>query len=129
VGTDDGEPQAAVAHFAQPARPGPAHIAITLVLLVLHFILTQVSLGVVGLSVMSTDSCAYVACGDQRWVNRAVALTIYGGGALLLGSVIIAVWRLVKGRKAIGVAVTGCVLQVFLAFIALMTMGLAGPTG
>ena len=127
VATHDPELQAAVASYTQRTRPGPVHLAFALVLLVGQFVLMQAMLFVVGVSVMRTDVCAYQDCGDLRWANRAVAVELYGGCALVVGSAVLVVWRLVKGRRALGISVTACVLQLVLGLIALLMMGLAGP--
>lgn len=106
-------------------RPGPAHIAIALILLALQFFLM---LGMTyALSHVALDAmdCGAAACGDIRWAWRGVLTSLIGGSVVLLLSAAVVAWRLVKGRRSVGAAVTGCVLQVFSGLFAMMVVGLA----
>ena len=80
-----------------------------------------------GLMVMSTDSCAYEACGDQAWLNRAMYLAVWGGAALLLVAGAPTLFRIVRHRVAWFIRAIGCIAQIGLA-IACWTMEMqAGP--
>jgi hypothetical protein len=60
-----------------------------------------------------------------RWATAAMGISLVGSIALFGVVAIIAIWRLIKSRAAIGTAVTGCVLQVVLLLITVMMTGLA----
>jgi hypothetical protein len=61
-----------------------------------------------------------------RWATAAMGTSLVGSLALFGVVAIIAIWRLIKSRAAIGIAVTGCVLQVVLLLITVMMTGLVG---
>jgi hypothetical protein len=61
-----------------------------------------------------------------RWATAAMVTSLVGGLALFGAVAIIAIWRLIKSRAAIGIVVTGCALQVALLLITMMMTGLAG---
>lgn len=112
---------------ARRPRAGAAQIAITAAILFLQLTLAQIAASVVGLTAISAvASCGRGDC-DARWAEWAMEATLYGGGALLIVTTAIAIWRLVAAKPSVRVAVTGCVLQVLLALAAAMTVGITGP--
>jgi hypothetical protein len=121
VATDDPELQAAMARYAERDRPGPFHVVFTVLLLGVHLILLLVALYVVAMSAMWTDNCAYVACGDDQWINRAMEMMLAVGGALLV------IDAVAKARKAMWVPLLGCAAQVGISVLAAYMISLAGP--
>jgi len=99
----------------------------TIVLLSAHFVLFGATLFLVGLLVMNTDACAAQKCGDQAWLDRAMNLALWAGGALLFVDVLVTVIRLVRRRVAWIVPLIGCIAQLALAFGAAAMESLAGP--
>jgi hypothetical protein len=61
-----------------------------------------------------------------RWTTAAMGISLVGSLALFGVVAIIAIWRLIKSRAAIGTVVTGCVLQLALLLITMMMTGLVG---
>lgn len=114
-----------------PADPAPRHhranVAATVALLVVHGLLYGASFVVLGLLVMSTDPCAYQKCGDPAWIDRAMALGAWGGGALLLLDIALAVYLLVRRKRAFVVPIVGCLAQVALGAGAVAMELQAGP--
>jgi hypothetical protein len=82
---------------------------------------------VLGLLVMTTDRCAYQKCGDPAWLDRAMNLNLWAGGAILFADVLVTVIRLVRQRVAWVVPLIGCIAQVAVAFGAAAMESLAGP--
>lgn len=80
-----------------------------------------------GLMVMGTDACAYEACGDQAWLNRAMHSAGWGGAGLLLVTVVITLLRIVRHRVAWFVPAIGCVAQLGLGFACAAMEMQAGP--
>jgi hypothetical protein len=80
-----------------------------------------------GLMVMGTDSCAYEACGDQAWLNRAMHFAGWGGAGLLVVTVIITLLQIVRHRVAWFVPAIGCVAQLGLGFACAAMEMQAGP--
>jgi hypothetical protein len=72
----------------------------TIVLLVAHFIFFTATWTVLGLMVMTTDSCGSQKCGDPAWLDRAMHLALWAGGAFLFVDVLVTVIRLVRQRVA-----------------------------
>jgi hypothetical protein len=72
----------------------------TIILLVAHFIFFTATFTVLGLMVMTTDSCGYQKCGDSAWLDRAMFLALWAGGAFLFVDVLLTVIRLVRQRVA-----------------------------
>jgi uncharacterized membrane protein YqjE len=117
---------AAVESVRRP-RAGAAQIAITAAILFLQLTLAQIAVSAVGLTAMSAvASCNPGDC-DPRWAEWAMQATLYGGGALLIVTTAIAIWRLTRAKHSVRVAVTGCALQVLLALAAAMMVGITGP--
>lgn len=112
---------------AEGRRSSAADIVATLVLLVVHGGLYGASFVVLGLLVMSTDPCSYQKCGDPAWIDRAMNLGTWGGAALLVADVVVAVYLLVRGRRAFFVPIIGCLAQVALAALAVAMELRAGP--
>ena len=113
----------------QPPQPrGQApNIAATVVLLLVHGGLYAASLVLLGLLVMVTDPCGSVTCGDPAWADRAGWLGLWGGGAVLVADVVVAVFLLARRRMAFFVPIIGCVAQVALAIGAAAMEWQAGP--
>jgi hypothetical protein len=99
----------------------------TIFLLFAHFIFFTATLPVVGLMVMGTDSCAYQKCGDPAWLDRAMHLALWAGGAFLLVDILVTVIRLVRQRVAWVVPLVGCAAQLAVAFGAVAMELQAGP--
>jgi hypothetical protein len=99
----------------------------TIVLLVAHFLFFGATIMVLGLLVMTTDPCGYQKCGDPAWLDRAMNVNLWAGGAILFADVAIAVIRLVRQRVAWVVPLIGCIAQLAVAFGAAAMESLAGP--
>jgi hypothetical protein len=108
-------------------RSRPAHIASTLILLVVHAALFGATFALLGLLVMSTDACASVQCGDSAWIDRAMELETWGGGAILLVDIAVSVYLLLRRRRAFISPIVGCVAQILLAIAAVVMELQAGP--
>ena len=124
----------------EPAAPGVAttkttgrprsgaDIVATCVLLVIHGGLYAASFALLGLLVMTTDACGSRKCGDQAWIDRAMDLGTWGGAALLVVDIAVAVYFLMRQkRRAFVVPLIGCVAQVALALAAVAMELQAGP--
>lgn len=113
----------------EPAKTGGrlADVIGTTVLLIAHFFLYGATFMMLGLLVMGTDSCAYQKCGDPVWLDRAISLGAWGGGAILLVDVVVTLVRLIRQRIAWVVPLIGCVAQLALGFGAAAMESLAGP--
>jgi hypothetical protein len=96
-------------------------------LLFAHFIFFTATFTVLGLMVMGTDSCAYQKCGDPAWLDRAMHLALWAGGAFLFVDVLVTVIRLVRQRVAWVVPLIGCIAQLAVAFGAAAMELQAGP--
>jgi hypothetical protein len=99
----------------------------TIVLLVAHFLLFGATTMVLGLLVMITDPCAYRKCGDPAWLDRAMNLNLWVGGALLFVDVLVTVIRLVRRRVAWVVPLICCVAQLAIGVGAAAMEWMAGP--
>jgi hypothetical protein len=66
----------------------------TIVLLVAHFLFFGATIMLLGLLVMTTDPCGYQKCGDPAWLDRAMNVNLWAGGAILFADVVITVIRL-----------------------------------
>jgi hypothetical protein len=99
----------------------------TIVLLSAHFIFFTATFTVLGIMVMTTDSCGYQKCGDPAWLDRAMHLALWAGGAFLVVDVLVTVIRLVRQRVAWVVPLIGCIAQLAVAFGAAAMESLAGP--
>ncbi len=108
-------------------RSNTVDIVATLILLVIHGGLYGATFVVLGLLVMSTDPCGYQKCGDPAWIDRAMNLGIWGGAALLVIDIVIAVYLLVRQKRAFFVPIIGCLAQVALAIGAVAMELQAGP--
>jgi hypothetical protein len=115
------------AYTRRGPRSRPAHIAATVVLLIVHGFLLAATYALLGLLVMVTDSCGSVKCGDPTWIDRAMRLGIWGGAAVLIADFIVAACLLARRRMAFFVPIIGCVAQVGLAVGAAAMEWLAGP--
>ncbi|OBB88588.1 hypothetical protein A5760_24455 [Mycobacterium colombiense] len=108
-------------------RGSTADIVATSVLLVIHGGLYAASFVLLGLLVMTTDPCGSRKCGDPAWIDRAMNLGTWGGAALLVVDIVVAVYFLVRQRRAFFVPLIGCVAQVALALGAVAMELQAGP--
>ncbi|SPM28133.1 hypothetical protein [Mycobacterium terramassiliense] len=104
-----------------------ADIAVTIVLLVVHGFLLGATVVLLGLLVMVTDPCGSVRCGDPAWIDRATALGVWGGAAVLIADLALAVYLLARRRRAFFVPIIGCAAQVALAVGAAAMEWMAGP--
>jgi hypothetical protein len=102
-------------------------IAATIVLLIGHVVLAFFAFLVVGLSVMGTDPCGYVQCGDQRWAGVGVETAMFGGLVLVVADLVVSTMRMARGRLAWFVPVIFCVAQVGLGIAGFAIVSLAGP--
>jgi hypothetical protein len=105
-------------------RLSPAHIATALILLALQFFLMLGLLFTLSRQALDAIDCGYPGC-DVRSVWWGLEALVIGGPVLMLLSAVVVGWRLIRRRRAVSAAITGCVLQVFLALFALMILGLA----
>lgn len=108
-------------------RGSTADIVVTSILLVIHGGLYAASFALLGLLVMTTDPCGSRKCGDPAWIDRAMNLGTWGGAALLAADIVVAVYLLVRQRRAFFVPLIGCVAQVALALGAVAMELRAGP--
>jgi hypothetical protein len=99
----------------------------TIALLVAHFVFFTATLVGLGLMVMITDSCGSRKCGDPAWLDRAMYLALWAGGAFLFLDVLLTVIRLVRQRVAWVVPLLGCVAQLAVALGAAAMALQAGP--
>ena len=104
-----------------------ADLLATIALLVVHVLFFGGTITVLGLLVMSTDPCAYQKCGDPAWLDRAMNLALWAGGAILFADVVVTLIRLVRKRVAWFVPLIGCIAQLGLAIGAAAMESLAGP--
>ena len=102
-------------------------VTATVVLLLLHAFLVGATVALLGLLVMITDPCGSRRCGDPAWIDRAMVSGLGGGGAIFIGTVVIAVIRLVRHKTAFFVPMIGCAAQVGLAIGAAAMESMAGP--
>lgn len=109
------------------ARSRPADVVATVVLLIVHGFLLAATYVLLGLFVMGTDPCGAVKCGDPAWIDRAMMLGVWGGAAVLVADVAVAVALLIRRRRAFFVPIVGCLAQVGLAIGAAAIETLAGP--
>lgn len=112
---------------AATERSRTTQIAATLILLIVHAGLFGATFALLGLLVMSTDACASVKCGDPAWIDRAMGLGTWGGGAVLLVDFVVAGYLLLRRRRAVISPIVGCVAQVALAIAAVAMELQAGP--
>ena len=108
-------------------RRRPADIAATLVLLIVHGGLFGATIVLLGLFVMVTDPCGSVKCGDPAWIDRAMTLGMWGGAAILIADLAVALYLLMRRRVAFFVPIIGCVAQLALGIGAAAMEWLAGP--
>jgi Family of unknown function (DUF6264) len=125
---DDTEMQSAVAAYNQRSQRKLAmDRTATIVLLAVHALLIAVTIGLLGLLVMSTDPCGYQKCGDPAWINRAMVLGLGGGAVVFVAALVVAIRRLARHRTAFFVPLIGCAAQVALTIGAAAMETLAGP--
>jgi hypothetical protein len=104
----------------------PVDIAATIVLLIGHALALFTYLAV-GLSVMGTDPCGAVQCGDQHWVQVSVLTAMIGGLILVIADLIVSAARMAKGRLAWFVPALFCVAQVGVGAAGWAIVSQAGP--
>lgn len=124
---DDPELQAATTRYAQRNRPGAVAVVFTLLLLGVHLALLLVTIYAIALSAMWFDNCAYVACGDDQWINRAMEMMLIAGGLLLVVDAVVTIWFTITSRRALWMPSLGCLGQVALTIGAFHMVSLAGP--
>jgi hypothetical protein len=112
---------------ARTSHHQTADIVATLVLLVVHGCLYGATFVLLGLLVMTTDSCSARKCGDPAWIDRAMTLGTWGGAAILLADVVVAVFLLSRRMRAFFVPLIGCVAHVALTVAAVAMELQAGP--
>lgn len=99
----------------------------TIALLIAHFVLFTATFVGLGLMVMITDSCAVQKCGDPVWLNRAMNVALWAGGAFVFLDLLVTVIRLVRQRVAWVVPLIGCIAQLAVALGAVAMELQAGP--
>ena len=97
--------------------PGPLNVIATVALLLVQAGLLYASMMLSLVFGMSTDSCAYQACGDESWIERAIIVTLPGSGVVFLAAAIIAVSRLAQRKRAFFVPLLGAIVQLLLMVI------------
>lgn len=107
--------------------PNRADVVATVVLLCAHTGFALYTVFTSFFLVMATDACAYQACGDERWVTRAIYLAIGGSALTVLLDVVLAVVLLAKRRVAFYVPLLGCAAQAAVGLAVLHMAALAGP--
>jgi hypothetical protein len=113
--------------------PGPgqadrtAHIAVTIVLLMVHAFLLAATMALLGLLVMVTDSCGSQRCGDPAWIDRAMWLGLGAGAAIFIADLVVTVIRLARRKVAFFVPIIGCAAQLVVAVGAAAMEFMAGP--
>ena len=124
---DPAAPGVATTQTTTSPRASTADIAATSILLVIHGGLYAASFVLLGLLVMTTDPCGSRRCGDPAWIDRAMNLGTWGGAALLVADIVVAVYFLVRRKRAFFVPLIGCIAQVALALAAVAMELQAGP--
>jgi hypothetical protein len=76
---------------------------------------------------MSTDQCAYQACGDEKFIDWAMMIIVGSGalGAVFFG---VGVLQLVRRKVAFWAPLSGCAGQVGFLILAWAVAKHAGPT-
>jgi hypothetical protein len=108
-----------------PRRVGDvvASVALSLVHAALALYLLFLNLGIA----MSTDPCAYLDCGDERWIWVAMFMaTVINGAAFFIG-VCVSIAFTSSRRTAFAVPLIGCVGHLLLIFATIAVASLAGP--
>jgi hypothetical protein len=100
---------------------------VTILLLVVHVGLFGLGFFIVGMLVMSTDSCAYQACGDPAWLKWANLVHLCAGFALLIADLRLAIFRLRRHRVTFFVPLVCCILEIGLCAAAIAMEAQAGP--
>lgn len=111
----------------EPRRSIPADVIVAIPLLVVHVGLALLMALVAPALAMGTDACAYQACGDEKWVVRAVYLTWAGGALAVIIDIAVTSLLLGKHRIAFWVPIVGCLLQLALGQAVLHMASLSGP--
>ncbi|BBY28173.1 hypothetical protein [Mycolicibacterium sediminis] len=75
---------------------------------------------------MSIDNCAYVDCGDEAWIGRAMWTAV---GSIPVGVFFVglAIYYLARRRVAFWAPLLGCVIQLTMLWGAYAMADLAGP--
>jgi hypothetical protein len=127
VSNDPAVQHALAQHTGRGSGRQLADVIATIVLLVAHFLFFIATIVGLGLLVMITDPCADQKCGDPAWLDRAMNLNLWAGGAILFADVLVTVIRLVRQRVAWLVPLIGCVAQLAVAIGAAAVELRAGP--
>jgi hypothetical protein len=116
---------------ADTASEGAVRIVDAVVALVLFMV--QFGLGAVAFVSyiaipMSTDSCAYVDCGSEKWITPAMAVV---GISPFVGMIFLAggIYLLFRRKPAIWSPLAGCVTQFLMIAVAWGMATQAGPVG
>jgi hypothetical protein len=97
----------------QIRRSGDALIAC--LLLLLAPLLMYITWFVVGLRAMGIGACAFEGCGHLAWLDRVMAVLIWGGVAALLAAAVWTRMRYVRHQDVWFVPLIGYAVQVGLA--------------
>jgi hypothetical protein len=125
---EDALAEDALAHNTSGARNSRLASVVASILLTVHVLLFGATIMMVGLLVMITAPCSGPQrCRDPAWIDRALTLSLWAGGAMLFADLAVAVLRLARQRVAWFVPVIGCVAQLALALGAAAMGSLAGP--
>jgi hypothetical protein len=109
----------------RPARTGDALGAVAL--LCIHIALALVMGFIASFLAMGTDACAYQACGDEKWVTRAISTAWLGGITAVVLDVVVTCVLLARHRPASWVPVMGCLMQLGIGFIVVQMASIGGP--
>lgn len=108
------------------ARVRTADVVVSMALVCVHIALALVMAFVAPFLAMTTDMCAYQACGDEQWVTRAI-YTAWGASIVaVLADAIVTGALLAKHRPAFYVPILGCLVQVGIGVLVLYLASLAG---
>jgi hypothetical protein len=75
---------------------------------------------------MSTDNCAYVDCGSEKWITPAMAVV---GLSPFVGMIFtgVGIYRLARRKPASSSPLAGCVAQFLMIVVAWVMAAQAGP--
>lgn len=109
------------------SRSRVVDVVLTNVFFLVHLAVFLATSWLIAFAPMTTDPCAYVDCGDEAWIERAVYLVWFGGLVLLAVDLAVSGFRLVRRRVAAWVPVVGTVAHLGITLLALQLVDLAGP--
>jgi hypothetical protein len=123
------DPRTAVLPNVHPSRRRVADAVVACVLVFIQPVLLSAAFMFLGLMVMGTDACAYQACGDPVWLNRALWVYGVGGAALFVVTAAMTLFQIVHHRVAWPVPVVGYVATFVLGLGCWAMEMQAGPLG